>query len=521
MFTATLFTPHFRLQSTQILVHQFSLHPTNRSTLAHSVHPNMSSDDQRFVVPFSSSSDADCNQSDNKAFLEKLGSLPSTQRLQTSLPPLWLQKPETRSWLYPPQLKAWHSEIRGADGPPPECITVPGQKQRAVRASPVVVSFRYQEGNQIPDLVCGSLQMPDEVKPNLQYLTMHWFTHSQVPAVRFRCPRALGKPAAFVWIFADCIKRNTESVLGIDSTSRLACVHAIGDDLRQDLGQDRDIGWGHSDPSDADTVWQTTLSMWSEGLITSTSSPQAALQPKRPKVTGIEDSELRQIMNIGDLAPEKGDLSLLSSGEWALWGLLSTKSFTIHRRWPKDDVAREVYNYFTSYMTTVFNSVAEFGNWPHYKRQTAQAGLCFDAFRTDLDNLEPPRNMINEWRVHYVSEAAVRAQPEKWASFPKLTTYPDLETKAFALRVEAARKIGIERSIFLYACITNDGKVMSLSDVAGTGQQPAASEFNRNGPKTRREKNPINSNQTKRHRLNQDEELQRQAKTPRLDYGEA
>lgn len=146
--------------------------------------------------------------------------------------------------------------------------------------------------------------------------------------------------------------------------------------------------------------------------------------------------------------------------------MLSTDVFHIYRAWPKGKKARKVYNYFTSYMTAQLNQVAEYGYWPHYRRQAAHLGIPFDEFTADLSAMESSRHMIREWRVRCVNSVPVQALPNKWAGFLRLNAYPGMRTKAFALRVEAERQTGLERSVFPKARITSDGKLMHASDKA-------------------------------------------------------
>lgn len=210
------------------------------------------------------------------------------------------------------------------------------------------------------------------------------------------------------------------------------------------------------------------------------------------KTTGIEPADLRQILELGNLAPEKGDLGVLSSGDWALWGLLSTNVFHIYRRWPKGEEAKTVFDYFTWYITAQLNNVAEHGYWPHYRRQAADSGIPFDGFTVDLGAMESPRHMIREWRVTCVNGVPVQAQPDKWVGFFMLGAYPDLRTKAFALRVEAERQTGLERVLFPRAHVTSDGKIVRYQSKQ---QQPTVSDYVPNDPATVEWKaNPINPN---------------------------
>jgi hypothetical protein len=178
------------------------------------------------------------------------------------------------------------------------------------------------------------------------------------------------------------------------------------------------------------------------------------------------------------MALPHGDRTILPPGDWALWGLLCTSNFRIYRMWPKEEKAREVFDYFASYMTARLNDVAEHGYWPHYRLQAAQAEIPFNEFTTDLDLLEPTRQMIQEWRVTCVNGIPVQARPERWAGFEILDIYPDVRTKAFALRVEAERRTGIERALFPAARITSDGILMCASrKSAATDSQPVASNY--------------------------------------------
>jgi hypothetical protein len=178
------------------------------------------------------------------------------------------------------------------------------------------------------------------------------------------------------------------------------------------------------------------------------------------------------------MALQHGDRTILPPGDWALWGLLCTSNFRIYRMWPKEEKAREVFDYFTSYMTARLNDVAEHGYWPHYRLQAAHSGIPFNEFTTDLSLLEPPRQMIQEWRVTCVDSIPVQARPERWAGFEILDIYPDVRTKAFALRVEAERRTGIERALLPAARITSDGILMCASrEVAATDSQPVTSNY--------------------------------------------
>lgn len=144
--------------------------------------------------------------------------------------------------------------------------------------------------------------------------------------------------------------------------------------------------------------------------------------------------------------------------------------------WPEGEEARKAYIYFTSYMTEHLNLVAEYGYWPHYRRQAISAGIPFDESTIDLSLMEPPRHMIQKWRVAYMNDVPVSAMPVVWAAFSPLSVYPDARTEAFALREAARRQNNLDRAISPGAPITSDGKIMCVSDrVVDTTQQPAAS----------------------------------------------
>jgi hypothetical protein len=81
-----------------------------------------------------------------------------------------------------------------------------------------------------------------------------------------------------------------------------------------------------------------------------------------------------------------------------------------------------------------------------------------------------------------------------------LDTYPDVRTRAFALRVEADCRTGIERALVPGARMASDGKLMCAS-TKPTDSQPVASNYDptvRGSPGTQnRGVNPVESDNYK------------------------
>jgi hypothetical protein len=132
--------------------------------------------------------------------------------------------------------------------------------------------------------------------------------------------------------------------------------------------------------------------------------------------------------------------SILSQGDWVLYGLMTCTSFAMYRTWSSDPESIKVYDYFTRYMRALLNEVALMGNFPFYARQANQklTNLHSEGFK--IGEAIPPRNMVKKWRVRTVDHQPVSAVAETWSAFAALKVYPESRAKTFAMR------LGIERT---------------------------------------------------------------------------
>jgi hypothetical protein len=350
---------------------------------------------------------------------------------------LWLSMRRDKAWLYPPEMVSWHADSSGADAPTLRKLALAGRLKAHV-ASNVAITFRNGDGG----IVCsaGSMFKPEEGAPELRCIELNWITHSQLPGLHFKIRRGTGHPPAHVWLYANNLRISTEQKSGHQS---FVMSHQVSDGIHHGLNQKA----GFKPPRGTGAIWETRFSTWSEEAVIACSIKGVPLIPARPKVSSISQVDLDRVIATGAMAKTKGDLAVLSTGDWALWGLLTTNDIHVCRSWDENEEGIAVYNFFVQYMDMQLDNVLRYGDWPHYVRQARKAGKDLYAPDFDLRELEVPRNMVRFWRIKWQEDVPVAAEPETWAAYPVLAVYPNKEAEAFGRRIGAERgnRPGVER----------------------------------------------------------------------------
>jgi hypothetical protein len=341
---------------------------------------------------------------------------------------LWLSMRRDKAWLYPPEMICWHADLRVADTPRQRKLVL-SEGLKAHVARNVALTFRYSDGNTAYSV--GLTVKPGGGVQDLHCLDLHWITHSQLPGLRFTIKRGTGLPSACVWFFANTLELSTEQKNG---RRCFVMAHKMGDRIKDGNDPTRDIK-----AEGTDAIWTTRFSTWSEKTVAAGAINGSPLTPARPQVSGISRTDLARLIATGAVAKTKGDLAVMSTGGWAIWGLMTTNDIQVNRRWKGHEKGRTIYSFFVQYMDMHLNTVLELGFWPHYVRQAQKAGKDLYTLNYDPRELEVPRNMVRTWRVRWRRDVPVAAEPETWLAFPILWMYPDEEAEAFGCRIGAER----------------------------------------------------------------------------------
>lgn len=371
--------------------------------------------------------------------LANMSILPLTHKYQRKPPPSQLVQLAS-SDLYPPDTKAWLADVRGYDGPIRGHMRCGKFYAAGENRTKAVIGFHRHDNHYTPFLVTGAFHAPPDSGPIFRCIDMQWIRHSQVPCLRLKVIHGPNRTPAFVYIFA----RDMQPTATARSGCEFACIREADDNRGVDVHPGVKIFFKSSSES---TIWETRISIKPDRCAPSDDKSQAPTLTNQLKTTGIDAADLLRIIVAGNLASRKGDWDILSPGYRTLQGLFTSDVFHIYRMRPEGEEARRAYSYFTSYMTQHLNLVAEHGYWPHYRRQAISAGIPFNEFTTDLSTMEPPRHMIQRWRVTCINDIPVQAAPDVWVAFSPLKVYPDVRTKAFALRLEAGRQSSLDRAI--------------------------------------------------------------------------
>jgi hypothetical protein len=346
---------------------------------------------------------------------------------ETRLPnQLWHSMSQKKPWLYDPKMASWHADQRVADKPRQEKFEL-SYGRKAHEANNVTLTFRHNDGNVACSI--GLIPKPGEGAPNRRYVVdLHWITHSQFPGLRFTIRRGLGIPNARVWFHANTLGLSAEQNNG---RRHFLMSHKLVDHMEDG-----------SKAARTGTIWETRFSLWSEEAVAAGAIQGVPLTPARPQVSDISQADLDRIIATGARAKTKGDPAILSPGDWAIWGLMTTNDIQVSRSWNGNKEGMTVYNFFVQYMDMHLKNVLEFGFWPHYVRQARKAGKDLYAPDYDVSELEVPRIIVKSWRVRWQKNVPVMAEAETWLAFPFLVVYPNEKTEAFGRRIGAERGRG-------------------------------------------------------------------------------
>lgn len=359
-----------------------------------------------------------------------------------------LQSDRSKEWLYEPGMAAWHKSLRGMDAPSPQSTSV-GSRLKATGGSggrDVAIDF-FDLKHQL--LYHGGFwAKPKTNEPEERCVKVEWITHSQCPGFKLIIDMGFGHHAVTVWFFANTIFRG-ESDVCID--------HDIGEAAKATMSSDlvaRIQSQGDG------VIWSTTTRIWSDSDVASGTQLPGSI-PTRPQITGIDSTELNRILVVGDAAITKGDVQSLTYGRWIIWGLMRCSQFSFYRTWTKSALGLKVQDSFARYMTMHITNVIRHGDWPHYERQAQKAGVDLHAFSTKLRDFEPPRCMVKKWRIKVQNQTAIAAEPEEWASFPHLDTYPSAAAASFGHRLGIERSRGRQRHSLDEMFKNREGQIMA------------------------------------------------------------
>jgi hypothetical protein len=343
---------------------------------------------------------------------------------------LWHSIHRKKAWLYTHEMASWHEDSRGADAPRSKALVVPRRLEADVAPNVAIMFCNGDDG-----IACsaGLMFNPKEGAPELRHISFEWITHSQLPGFRFKIIRGTGLPSATVWFYANNLRISTGQRNGRRS---FVMAHKMGNGIQDELKSMLNF---KPRPKGTLAIWETRFSTWSEEDVAAGAVKGVPLIPAKPQVSGISQEDLDRVIATGTMAQTKGDLTVLSTGDWALWGLLTTNDIQIFRQWNENEKGVDVYNFFVRYMDMHLNNVLRYGDWPHYVRQAQKDGRDLYAPDFDLRELEVPRNMITSWRIKWQNGVPVTAMPDTWAAFPFLAVYPNTEAKAFSRRIGAER----------------------------------------------------------------------------------
>ncbi|KAK3669198.1 ATP-dependent RNA helicase [Recurvomyces mirabilis] len=105
----------------------------------------------------------------------------------------------------------------------------------------------------------------------------------------------------------------------------------------------------------------------------------------------------------------------------------------------KNELAPQ-YRQFVEFSRAVFFATAHLGSFWYYHLVNPEAGIHTEKY--PFKAVDPPRWLVQQWRIKQVNGTNVSAQPIEWLPFnkPAGSRYPDLDTYAFELRLGVARE---------------------------------------------------------------------------------
>jgi hypothetical protein len=383
---------------------------------------------------------------DGEAAAEKATQIvrPSAERevIQSELPKELLD-PTWEEFMYPDSIKVVHSDVRGQDAPRKKSLET-DKTNKIDKPAPVKMTFR-SNGNVL--FTAGAVraigtdtleegEVTEAQKVGVP-VKLRWIMHSQLQGFVLNVDRsAAGDKSSKVTVHF-----HVNNILATKDRDKLGLCfqHQKGLALTPTIDPKSDL---NPKAQGASTLWGMTVSPWCLGDREDVFSGQNA----RPRFCGISPDDLSDILDKGSAALRDGrlnDHSILSHGDWILFGLLVCREFTMYRPWKANEAATEVYDYFTKYTMAVFVDILKHGNWPHYVRQAQNQGKNLDDDDFSLGNTLPSRHMVKTWRVKYDRFGKPEyADAETWGNFQTLTAYPDSSSKNVALR------LGVERAEF-------------------------------------------------------------------------
>ena len=317
--------------------------------------------------------------------------------------------------LYPQHLNDVYN-YRHAAYPVGEEIQVKSKTPRITEPKYVGITF-----NDIP-LHAGSLAGPKDGGEDLRVIKFYWIQHSQVPGFKLAITRGNGTIVT-VTFFANHIARQ----LTKDGQRNVFFDMAIETD---------NIAHPRINPKVNDKSSIIKISVRRHDG----SSRQPAFGPQctRVQLNGISREELEMLQDIVDHSESYLDPEVeLSHGDWILAALLQSRNFTIFRPWQNNKESFEVFNKFKGFFQGAMVDCVLNGNWPHYRRQAPTQSINDMAF--PIAETVPPRDMVRRWRVTVKDGKAGSVAANTWWPFTRLESYPDPETKAFALRLATER----------------------------------------------------------------------------------
>jgi hypothetical protein len=308
-------------------------------------------------------------------------------------------------------------------------------------------------------------------EPNYHPVKVQWILNSQVPGFYLEVRRTVPKfgdkeevPVTVHFHVNNMLVRKTANT----PDPKICLVSSLGKDTAARL--DPNSGLEAHMATGTGCLWSTEVEVWRTGH----PMPNAALTNAEATFANITREELDIIKSVGDAAmksklSKESASSILSQGDWVLYGLLTCTSFAMYRTWSSDPESTKVYDYFTRYMRALLNEVALMGNFPFYARQANEklTNLHSGAFK--IGEAVPPRNMVKKWRVKTVNHQPVSDVAETWSAFAPLKVYPESRAKTFAMRLGIARTRPYELAAVQEAVDKFMGKIrcrfMKLSQV--------------------------------------------------------
>jgi len=382
---------------------------------------------------------------------------------------------DTNTWMYPASTAMWHTQTGGRDEPSPNLL-----KNARFKATKANVAITFRDHNQIL-FTSGSLRplsnqedadsmdldtdntkggkgkgpaldptpaeaaaaesaskdKARESKDKYHPVRLHWILNSQVPGFYLSVNRRASKdsesddddntPVTVHFHVNNMKVKKAENKPDL----RVCLTSGLGEELAKRL--DPDSGMEAESKTSSGCLWGTDVELWKPGNLVIPELTNGA-----PQFCNISRDEMERIRVTGSGATP-GDTTVLSVGDWVLYGLMTCTAFTMFRTWSKDDESVKVYDYFTKYMRTLLDEVALMGHFPFYARQANQQMTNLHSENFVIENAVPPRNMVTSWRVTYQGQTPVSAVAETWTAFTPLIAYPEARAKTFAMRLGIAR----------------------------------------------------------------------------------